>query len=52
MPGFAQLSKEQQIEILNLKDNFIGLGKPTNASKGTKSWTEWVDHSKLGGSSE
>lgn len=26
MPEFTQLSKERQIEILNLKDNFIGLG--------------------------
>ncbi|URZ18608.1 hypothetical protein [Clostridium felsineum] len=36
MPGFSQLSKSQQIEILNLKDNFVGLGKSTNASKCAK----------------
>lgn len=48
MPGFSQLSREQQIEVLNLKDNFIGLGKSTNASKGAKNWTDWQGHSKLG----
>lgn len=48
MPGFSQLSREQQIEVLNLKDNFIGLGKPTNASKGAKNWSDWQGHSKLG----
>lgn len=48
IPGFSQLSKSQQIEILNLKDNFIGLGKSSNASKGAKNWDEWVGHSKLG----
>jgi len=48
LPGFSQLSESQQIEILNLRDNFIGLGKSTNASKGAKNWTDWVGHSKLG----
>ena len=48
MPGFSQLSREQQIEVLNLKDNFIGLGKSTNASEGAKNWSEWQGHSKLG----
>lgn len=48
MPGFSQLSESQQIEILNLNDNFIGLGKSTNASKGAKNWADWVGHSKLG----
>ncbi len=48
MPGFSQLSESQKIEILNLKNNFIGLGKSTNTSKGAKSWADWVGHSKLG----
>lgn len=47
IPGFSQLSREQQVEVLNLKDNFIGLGKSTNASKGAKNWTDWKGHSKL-----
>ncbi|WP_206671189.1 hypothetical protein [Clostridium estertheticum] len=37
MKGFSQLSEQQQIEILNLKDNFVGLSKSSNASKGAKS---------------
>ena len=48
MPGFSQLSRQKQIEVLNLRENFIGLGKSTNASKGAKSWSEWKGHSKLG----
>lgn len=48
MPGFSQLSREQQIEVLNLKYNFIGLGKTTNASKGAKNWSDWQGNSKLG----
>ena len=46
--GFSRLSKEQQIEILNLKDNFVGLGKSTNSSKGAYSWADWKGHSKMG----
>ena len=48
MDGFNKLTKEQQIEILNHKENFIGLGKSTNASKGAHSWSDWKGHSKLG----
>ncbi|MFC0612479.1 hypothetical protein ACFFF2_10315, partial [Scopulibacillus daqui] len=48
MDGFSQLSKEKQIEVLNLEDNFVGLGKSTNASKGAHSWSDWVGHSKYG----
>ncbi|GGJ41873.1 hypothetical protein [Virgibacillus salexigens] len=33
MDGFSRLTREQQIEILNLKDKFVGLGKSSNASK-------------------
>ncbi|MER2077334.1 ribonuclease YeeF family protein [Psychrobacillus psychrotolerans] len=33
MDGFNRLTREQQIETLNLKDNFVGLGKSSNASK-------------------
>ncbi|MFD0048961.1 hypothetical protein ACFVHQ_06495 [Actinomycetes bacterium NPDC127524] len=48
MDVFGILTKEQQIEILNLKDNFIGLGKSSNASKGAHSWADWNGHSKMG----
>lgn len=45
MDGFGRLTKEKQIEVLNLKDNFVGLGKSTNASKGAHSWADWKGHS-------
>ncbi|MCG7315356.1 hypothetical protein MHL30_19900 [Priestia flexa] len=48
MDGFGRLTREQQIEILNLKDNFVGLGKSSNASKGAHSWADWKGHSKMG----
>lgn len=48
MPGFDKLSQKQQLEILNLRDNFLGLGKRTNASKGAKTWADWAGHSRLG----
>lgn len=48
MDGFNRLTREQQIEILNLKDNFVGLGKSSNASKGAHSWADWKGHSKMG----
>jgi hypothetical protein len=45
---FSWLTKEQQLEILNFKDNLVGLGKSTNASKGAYSWADWKGHSKMG----
>ncbi|WML45903.1 hypothetical protein [Neobacillus sp. PS3-40] len=48
MDGFSRLTREQQIEILNLKDNFAGLGKSSNAFKGAHSWADWKGHSKMG----
>ncbi|WP_253957950.1 pre-toxin TG domain-containing protein [Metabacillus halosaccharovorans] len=48
MDGFSRLTREQQIEILNLKENFVGLGKSSNASKGANSWADWKGHSKMG----
>lgn len=47
-PGFDQLSFEDQKAVANLKENFMGLGKPSNASKGAKPINEWSGHSKLG----
>jgi hypothetical protein len=48
MPGFDKLTKTQQIEVLNLRDNFLGLGKATNTSKGAKTWADWAGHKRLG----
>lgn len=47
-PGFDKLTYEQQLEVANLPENFMGLGRSTNASKGAKSISEWTGHSKLG----
>ncbi len=47
-PGFDKLSFEDQKAVANLSENFMGLGKPTNASKGAKPVSEWTGHSKLG----
>ena len=48
MDGFSSLSDVDKVEVLNLEDNFMGLGKPTNSSKGAKTWSEWQGHSTLG----
>ena len=47
-PGFDKLSFQDQKDIANLQENFMGLGKSTNASKGSKSVSEWGGHSKFG----
>lgn len=36
MDGFEKLTIEQQLEVLNYEDNFVGLSKSANASKGAK----------------
>ncbi|MGF9871647.1 WXG100 family type VII secretion target [Bacillus tropicus] len=48
MEGFDTLPREQQIEVLNMDENFVGLGKPTNASKGAKDWSTWPGHPRYG----
>ncbi|KZD35025.1 hypothetical protein BW897_22535 [Bacillus cereus] len=48
MDGFDTLPREQQIEVLNMDENFVGLGKPTNASKGAKDWSTWPGHPRYG----
>ncbi|MGG0293633.1 T7SS effector LXG polymorphic toxin [Bacillus pacificus] len=48
MEGFDLLPREQQIEVLNMDENFVGLGKPTNASKNAKDWSTWPGHPKYG----
>lgn len=48
MDGFKNLTRDQQIEVANLADNFWGLSKPMNASKGAKNPHEWLGHSQRG----
>jgi hypothetical protein len=48
MDNFSKLSLENQLEVLNDPENFVGLGKSTNASKGATSWANWPGHSQMG----
>lgn len=46
MDGFDLLTEAQQVQILNNPENFIGLTKTANTSKGSKSFMEWVTYKK------
>lgn len=48
MPGFDRLTEAQKVEVLNLRENFVGLSKSSNSSKGAKSWSAWEGHSRHG----
>jgi hypothetical protein len=41
------LSIQNQIDAANTPENFMWLGKSTNATKGAKTIREWNGHSKL-----
>ena len=46
MEGFDKLSSEQQLSVLNFEENFIGLSKSANTSKGAKSYSDWTMYKK------
>ncbi|WFR97542.1 DUF4150 domain-containing protein [Rhizobium tumorigenes] len=48
MDGFADLSPENQLKVLNNPDNFTGLSKSANASKGAKSFEDWTTYGQGG----
>lgn len=48
MDGFKNLTRDQQVEVANLADNFWGLSKPINASKGGRTPDGWGGHSQHG----
>jgi len=48
MKGFDMLTLKQQKSILNDPENFIGLSKTANTSKGSKSFKEWSIYKKKG----
>ena len=48
MDGFEKLTREQQLEVLNCEDNFVGLSKSANASKGAKTYEDWTLYKKTG----
>jgi 5-methylcytosine-specific restriction endonuclease McrA len=41
MPGFACLTKEDQLDVANSPRNFMGLCGPCNSSKCAKTWHRW-----------
>jgi len=46
MEGFDKLSFEEQVVVLNNLENFTGLTKTANTSKGSKSYSEWTLYKK------
>ncbi len=48
MEGFDQLSEADQLRVLNSRDNFVGLSKTANTSKGSKSYADWTEYKKEG----
>lgn len=47
-PGFACLSKSNQMKVVNDPRNMVGLCKNCNGSKGARTWNDWKGHSKIG----
>ena len=41
-------TREQQLEVLDYEDNFVGLSKSANASKGAKTYEDWTLYKKTG----
>jgi hypothetical protein len=48
MPGFSTLTEANQMNVLNLNSNFVGLSEAANKSKGAKSFADWTEHKKSG----
>ena len=46
--GFGELTYEEMLYIARYKGNFAGLSKSANASKGAKSFAEWLEHKRSG----
>ncbi|OSX89393.1 hypothetical protein BTJ45_04930 [Bacillus mycoides] len=46
MEGFETLTYDQQKEVANYVENFIGLSESANTSKGPKSYTDWYIYKK------
>lgn len=44
MEGFSKLTTKQQLEILNMRENFMGMDLRVNESKGAQTWKEWQGH--------
>ncbi len=46
MEGFDRLTTEQQLQVLNNRDNFVVLSEAANRSKGAKSFADWTHYKK------
>ena len=46
MEGFEKLTLKQKLDVLNYEENFIGLSKTANPSKGSNSYSEWTRYVK------
>jgi hypothetical protein len=46
MEGFEKMTLKQKLDVLNYEENFIGLSKTANTSKGSKSYREWTRYVK------
>jgi hypothetical protein len=42
MEGFDRLTRQQQLKVLNNRENFVGLSESANTSKGAKSYQDWT----------
>lgn len=48
MRGFADLTEENMLRVLNFRDNFVALSEAANTSKGTRSFYEWMSYARGG----
>lgn len=46
--GIGELSYEEILYVARYRGNFAGLSKSANASKGAKSFAEWLEHRRSG----
>lgn len=48
MEGFGDLTRDQQIQVLNYSENFHGLSRSANGSRGNLSFEGWTMHKRTG----
>ena len=47
-PGFSDLTTSNQNLVINLPENFHGLSRSANGSRGNKTFEEWMEHVSSG----
>lgn len=48
MEGFADLTYDQQVALLNYKPNFHPMSRAANTSRGNRRFSEWTEHKRTG----